>query len=118
MDTRRAYCHVVRLGCGWVANFGCDSRGLESHVHSPADESTLGVRRHREAWPWSLSPSHTWKMIFSLPTAYHSRLANLNLSIRKWYLLRKTQVPNAQNSGTIFTNRWRIYVSEVANLWY
>src|SRR6266700_8211978 len=26
---------------------------------------------------------HTWKLKFSLPKAYHSRLANLNLSIRR-----------------------------------
>ena len=32
--------------------------------------------------------------------------------------MRKTQVPKAQNLGTIYKNPWRIYESEVANLWY
>jgi hypothetical protein len=33
-------------------------------------------------------------------------------------VMRKTQVPKAQNLGTIFTMSWRSYASEVAKLWY
>jgi hypothetical protein len=36
----------------------------------------------------------------------------------QFFELRKTQVPKAQNLGTIYTDSWRVYVSKVAKLWY